>query len=212
LERLQSLIDPATTAVVTMELQQGVVGEFVLLTALRDECLAKGVLANAGRVCAAGRQLGARVVHNVAAQRNDGQGWATNCRIFGLGEKQRAETGHYPTELGTPGGDPVPELGVAPSDVIVSRMHGMSPFMSTSLDQVLRNMGVKTIIGMGVSVNLGVFGLTLNAVDLGYQVVIVRDGIAGVPREYAESVIENSLSMLATVVTADELLAAWGIP
>jgi biuret amidohydrolase len=48
-------------------------------------------------------------------------------------------------------------------------------------------------------------------VDLGYQVVIVRDGIAGVPREYADAVIENSLSMLATVVTADELLAAWGV-
>ncbi len=85
----------------------------------------------------------------------------------------------------------------------------MTPFMSTSLDQILRNLGVRTVVVTGVSVNLGVMGMVMSAVDLGYQVVLARDAVAGVPVEYAQAVIENSLSLLATVVTSDELLAAW---
>jgi nicotinamidase-related amidase len=64
-------------------------------------------------------------------------------------------------------------------------------------------------VATGVSVNLGVFGLVLTALDLGYQVVLVRDAVAGLPVEYAQSVIDNSLMLISTVVTSDELLGAW---
>jgi nicotinamidase-related amidase len=60
-----------------------------------------------------------------------------------------------------------------------------------------------------VSVNLGIFGLCMSAVDLGYQVVVVRDAVAGVPADYADRVIDGSLSLLATLTTADELCALW---
>jgi biuret amidohydrolase len=209
LDRVRALIDPATTAVVTMELQQGIVGEGVTLPALRDQCVEAGTLVAAGRVCAAARAVGARVVHCTAEHRADGAGFVANCRIFNLAHKQKASTGHFATEVGTAGAALIPELDAQRSDVVVARMHGMSPFMSTSLDQMLRNMGIKTVIATGVSVNLGVFGLVLNAVDLGYQAIVVRDAVAGVPAAYADAVIENSLSMLATIVTADELDAAW---
>jgi biuret amidohydrolase len=84
---------------------------------------------------------------------------------------------------------------------------GMTPFTSTSLDQILRNLGIKTVIATGVSVNLGVSGMTITATDLGYNVVLVRDAVAGVPAEYAQAVIQQTLSMIATVVTSDDLLA-----
>jgi biuret amidohydrolase len=74
---------------------------------------------------------------------------------------------------------------------------------------VLRNLGTRTIVLMGVSVNLGIMGAALSAVDLGYQVVLVRDAVTGLPAEYAEAVIQNSLSMIATITTADELIACW---
>jgi hypothetical protein len=41
-------------------------------------------------------------------------------------------------------------------------------------------------------------------------VVVVRDGVVGLPKEYAEALLEHSISLIATVVTADELIAAWG--
>ena len=123
--------------------------------------------------------------------------------------KLRREQGVVPTEVGTPGAALVPALGPDPGDVVVARMHGMTPFMSTSLDQMLRNMGITTVVATGVSVNVGILGLCINAVDLGYQVVLVRDAVAGLPADYAEAVIDHTLSNLATVTTADELSALW---
>ena len=86
----------------------------------------------------------------------------------------------------------------------------MTPFTGTELDAVIRNLGdPHHRCSTGVSVNLGIMGAALSALDLGYQVIVVRDAVVGLPKEYADAVIENSLSMIATIVTADELIAAW---
>jgi len=79
----------------------------------------------------------------------------------------------------------------------------------TDLDAVLRNLGVSTIIAVGVSVNVAIPSLIMDAVNSGYNVVLPRDAVAGVPRDYAEAVIDNTLSLLATVTTTAELVAAW---
>jgi nicotinamidase-related amidase len=210
-EFLRRIVEPAHTAVLTMELQQGVVGEGGILPALVQEVARTGMLSTVGRVCAAARDVGVRVVHCTAESRPDGAGSATNCKIFALGARMRREQGSGPTDMGTPGVGLVPELGQDPRDIIVPRLHGMTPFTSTSLDQILRNLGVTTVIATGVSVNLGVFGMVLTALDLGYQVVLVSDAVAGVPADYAQAVIDNSLAFISTVVTADQLLAAWGV-
>jgi biuret amidohydrolase len=208
-ERLRGLIDPATTAVVTMELQQGVVGEGVLLPALRDACIAAGTMHNAGRLCAAARMVGARVVHCTVTNRADGVGFTANSKVAALARKQRDAQGYWALEAGTVGVELMPELDVQPGDIEVTRIHGMTPFMSTSLDQILRNLGVTTLIATGVSVNIGIFGLTVNAIDLGYQTIVVSDAVAGVPVGYAQAVLDNSLSMLATIATTNDVLAAW---
>ena len=87
----------------------------------------------------------------------------------------------------------------------------MTPFTSTSLDQILRNVGIRTVVATGVSVNLGIYGMAMSALDLGYQVVIPRDAVTGVPRDFADAVLDNSLSLIATLVTADELLETWSV-
>ncbi len=205
---LRSIVDPASSAVLTMELQEGVVGPDAMMQALVAEVQRTDMLGVVRRVCDAARDAGARVVHCTAVSRPDGAGAAVNCKIFALNDRMRREQGGTPTDLGTPGAELVAGLA-DPRDVVVPRLHGMTPFMSTSLDQILRNLGVRTVVATGVSVNLGVMGMVMSAVDLGYQVVLVRDAVAGVPVEYAQAVIENSLSLLATVVTSDELLAVW---
>lgn len=207
-EFLTRILDPSTTAVLTMEMQEGVVGKAALLPALVDEVDRTGMLDVVRRVCSAARDAGARVVHCTAVSRPDGAGQAINCKIFALNEKLRRERGAGPTEIGTAGAALIAGLEDE-RDVVVPRIHGMTPFMSTSLDQILRNLGVRTVVAMGVSLNLGVIGLCLSALDLGYQVVVVRDAVAGVPTEYGQAVLDNSLSMIATIVTSEELLGAW---
>jgi nicotinamidase-related amidase len=127
-----------------------------------------------------------------------------------MNNRLRRETGTTPIDQGTEGAKLVSELGPDDRDIVVPRIHGLTPFTQTSLDQILRNMSIRTLVVIGVSVNLGIFGTVMSAVDLGYNVVIVRDGVCGVPREYAEAVLENSLSLLATIATANDVIAAWG--
>jgi biuret amidohydrolase len=203
---LARVLDPTTTAVLTMELQQGIVGSEALLPDLADEVARTGMLDAVRRTCDAARRSGARVVHCTHETRPDGAGVTENCRIFALSERHRRETGHAATEIGTPGAELVPGLE-GPGDIVIPRLTGMTPFTSTSLDQILRNLGIRTVVATGVSVNLGVYGMALSALDLGYQVVVVRDAVAGVPADYAQAVIDGSLSLIATVVTSDELVA-----
>ncbi len=210
-QRLAALVAPSTTAVLTMELQRGVVGPGGMMKALVDRVEAAGTVSAAAAVCAAARSVGARVVHCVVETRPDGAGGVVNCRILGLADRLRREGGISPTAAGSDGARLVAELGPDPRDLVVPRWHGLTPFTSTSLDQTLRNLGVTTVVATGVSVNVGVLGMCLSAVDLGYQVVLVRDAVAGVPREYADAVIEHSLAMVATVVASADLLEAWAV-
>ena len=207
-DRLRTILEPATTAVLTMELQNGIVGPGGMLPALTEELARAATLETVLRVCDVARAAGARVVHCTAVSRADGAGASDNCKIFALAARQRREQGHGATDLGTSGADLVPGLE-DPRDIVVSRLHGMTPFTSTSLDQILRNLGIRTVVATGVSVNLGVLGMAMSAMDLGYQVVIPRDAVAGVPREYADAVLDNSLSLIATLVSSEQLLDVW---
>ncbi len=57
--------------------------------------------------------------------------------------------------------------------------------------------------------NVAITNLVMDAVNAAYRVVIPRDAVAGIPADYADAVIDNTLSLLATITTTDELLAAW---
>ena len=93
---------------------------------------------------------------------------------------------------------------------MLARYHGIGPMTGTQLDSILRNLGATTIVGVGVSVNIGMTNLAFDAVNRGYQIVMPRDAVAGVPAEYAQAVIDNTLALVATVTTTAEILAAWG--
>lgn len=202
---LGELVATDHTAVLTMELQRAVVGDLATLTDLRDAAEAVGMPANAGRLCAAARAAGAGVVHCNAAFRPDRRGSAANCRMLAASMKLAGDR----LDIGQPGVENIAELDVQPSDLVVERTHGLTPFVATELDQLLRNTGVTTVVAVGNSINVGILGLVLAAVDLGYQVVVPSDAVVGVPVDYGESVMANTISLLATVTTTDALVAAW---
>lgn len=202
---LSDLITPASTAVLTMEVQRAVVGDQAALPALATEVAESGMISRLGSLCTSARAVGARVVHCTAAFRPDGAGSKANARILAASRKGAGDR----MNIGSPGVDLVPELGPDPADIVIQRVHGLTPFTSTSLDQTLRNLGITTVIATGVSLNVGVLGMVLSAVDLGYQVVVPRDAVAAIPPSYADPVFDNTVSMLATVCTTADIEAAW---
>lgn len=200
---LAALVDPAHTAVVTSEVQNGVVGERSALPALA-EAAASEMLPALGRLLPAARAAGVQVVHCTAYRRADGKGANRNARLF-LGVRKSA-VGLLP---GTPEVEVVPALGPEPEDLVLTRTHGLDPMSGTDLDPVLRNLGVRTVVVTGVSVNVAVTNLVMDAVNRGYDVVLPRDAVCGIPREYADVVIDNTLALLAAVTTTDELIGIW---
>jgi nicotinamidase-related amidase len=100
-------------------------------------------------------------------------------------------------------------IGVDDRDLVLPRLHGLSPMTGTSVDPVLRNLGRTTIVATGVSVNVAIMGLAFEAVNLGYQLVLPRDAVAGVDDRYVDAVFEHTFSLVATVTTTAALLDAW---
>lgn len=201
---LAALLAPEHTALVLQEVQNGVVGEPSVLPALAESARAVGLVPNCARLAARARELGVPVIHCTAETRGDGRGANRNARLF-LGVRRA------PVQL-LPGSDAVgvpPEIGVAAEDIVLPRYHGLGPLTGTQLDSILRNLGVTTILGVGVSVNIGMTDLAFSAVNHGYQVVLPRDAVAGVPAEYADSVIDNTLSLVTTLTTTAAVLEAW---
>ena len=86
---LRTLIDPSTTAVVTSECQNGVLGPETSLPALADAARVQAI-PNGARLLHAARVAGVQVVHAVFWRRPDYRGGNTNGRLFVAMQKHGA--------------------------------------------------------------------------------------------------------------------------
>lgn len=200
--RLAELVAPAHTALVTQELQGAVVGPDAGLAALAEEAR-RSALPNITRLLPVARAAGVRVVHCLVQRRPDGLGSNHNAKLFAVGRSGVA------IEPGSPGATLLPEFGPEPEDLVLARWHGLGPMGGTDLDAILRNLGVTTIVAVGVSLNVAIPNLVMDAVNAAYRVVLPRDAVAGIPTEYGDAVIDNTLSLLATITTTEGLLQTW---
>jgi biuret amidohydrolase len=202
---LAQLAAPAKTAIVTQECQGAVMGPNARLATLAEEAR-REALPNIARLLSAARSAGVRVVHCLVQRRPDGLGANHNARIFAGGRA------HIDIAPGSDGAQLLPELGPEPTDIVLTRWHGVGPMGGTDLDPILRNLGVSTIVAVGVSLNVAIPNLVMDAVNAAYRVVLPRDAVAGFPTDHGNAVIDYTLSLLATVTTTDDLLRAWTQP
>ncbi|MFD8570199.1 cysteine hydrolase [Streptomyces sp. NPDC059639] len=203
-EKLVELLDPAGTVLLTVECQQGVVGTDSALPELADEARKSGALVRVARLVAAAHESGVQVLHAVAERRPDGRGANRNGRLFRAAERLPVQqlTGSRAVRI-------APPIEVADEDLVVRRLHGLSPIAGTDVDPLLRNFGCRTLVVTGVSANVAIPNAVFDAVNLGYDVVVPGDAIAGVPSDYTPAMIRNTLALVATVTTTQDVLAAW---
>jgi nicotinamidase-related amidase len=201
---LAALVAPARTALVLQEVQNGVVGTPAVLPALAEAAAAIDLVGNCARLAHAARAAGITVVHCTAETREDRKGANHNARLFGGVQKSAVRLLPGSAAVGVPAA-----IGVDPADIVLPRYHGLGPMTGTQLDPILRNLGVTTIVGVGVSLNVGMTNLAFDAVNRGYQIVLPRDAVAGVPADYAEAVLANTLNVVATLTTTPEIVRAW---
>jgi nicotinamidase-related amidase len=206
-EELSELLDPATTVLLTVECQNGVVGAESALPELAKEARASGVLARIAQLVAGAHESGVQVVHAIAERRPDGRGANHNARLFRAAERLPVQqvSGTIAVRVAAP-------IEVADEDLVVRRLHGLSPIAGTDVDPLLRNLGCRTLIVTGVSANVAIPNAVFDAVNRGYTAVVPGDAIAGVPADYTPAMVRNTLALVATITTTDEVLTCFKRP
>lgn len=199
---LAEIAAPGHTAIVTQELQGAVVGPNAGLRALA-RAAQRQALPSIERLLPVAREAGVQIVHCLVQRQPSGRGANHNAPIFAMGTRQ------VDISPGSEGATLLPEFGPAPDDVVLHRWHGVGPMGGTDLNAILRNLGVTTIVAVGVSVNIAITNLVMDAVNAGYRVVVPRDAVAGIPDDYADAIIDNTIALLATVTTTSDLIATW---
>ncbi|MDH2390156.1 MULTISPECIES: cysteine hydrolase [Streptomyces] len=204
---LAGQLDPATAALLTVECQRGVVGVDSALPELAAQARSSGALHRVARLVAGAHEAGVQVLHAIAERRPDGRGSSSNARLFAAAPRLPVQQ-----HSGTTAVRVAPPIEVADEDLIVRRLHGLSPIAGTDVDALLRNLGCRTLVVVGVSANVAIPNAVFDAVNLGYTAVVPRDAIAGVPADYTPAMVRNTLALVATVTTTDEVLACWKRP
>jgi nicotinamidase-related amidase len=179
-------MDPKTTAVLTLDIQQGI------LDLAPD---AHSVVPAATEVTLRGREHGMFIVHvglgfepgypEIPAQ---SPLWG-QLRDLGLFVKG-SPSSQFPSTLRDS------------SDTVVYKQR-VSGFTETPLDLILRSKGVKTLVLMGISTSHIVFSTMRSAIEKDYACVIIRDGCYDTEQD-VHVLFEKVFSRESTVMTADE--------
>jgi nicotinamidase-related amidase len=102
----------------------------------------------------------------------------------------------------------VAELQPEPRD-IVFQMRRPDGFVGTDFDLMLRSNGVRTIAIGGVATEGGVEGTARSARNLGYEVVILKDGVGSRSRELHELALRLMEQTHFDLAAASEIAEIW---
>ena len=181
-------LDPATTALVLIDLQNGIVGSD---TAPRS---GSAVVAAAKDLAARFREARAPVVLVHVGWRNDAE--------------RPSQAVDKPMPI--PAGGTPPEWmtlvdGLRQDGDIVVLKHHWGAFTGTDLDLQLRRRGVKTIVLAGIATNMGVESTLRSAWELSYDIVVVEDVCASRSAEMHAFAIQTIFPQLSRVVQAEDI-------
>ena len=191
-------------ALIVFECHEGVLGERSFLPGLAAAARDAGLVARIAALAECARESAVPVVYCTRRTPSDGSDDGSN---LPLQRRLRARGGGQAS--GPDLGDIVAGLKPARTDVVVDRERGLTGFHETRLDDVLRRAAVQTVVLTGVSLNLGVLGTAIEAVNRGYCVVLPTDCVVADPAGYAESLLRHTLRNIAFLGTSDDVRAVW---
>lgn len=190
-------------ALIISECQRGVIEpEFAMFGGLVEQVAERGIVSKIAALASQFRALGLPVLHAHVAHNKDYVGMPRTSLVVSLAAKMGA------MQVGSEGVEPVPELAPEEGDIVHTRSFALVGFHGTDLDSQLRHRGITTLVMVGVSSNIAIPGMALCASDLGYQVIVPEDCIAGASAETHAFSIEHNLPLYSTLTTSDALVKA----
>jgi nicotinamidase-related amidase len=188
---------PKATALLLVDLQQGTCGDAQPRPDPDFDRRFRAVtLPAAQRVLAAAREGGLEVIHAVIANLTaDGRDRSLDYKRCGMG---------FPP--GSRGAEVIPELAPLADELVLPKSSS-SPFSSTVLDYLLRNLGVRTLVVIGLLTDQCIDHTVKDAADRGYRVVCVHDACQAVTPERHAAALECFAGYGEQISSADFVAA-----
>lgn len=201
-------LDPAKAALLVVELQNDMVhedhlGQKGLGSALAEAVHRRGVLAKVGALLPVARSAGVPIFYiNVASKPGFPR---PKARIYALAGKRGASLVE-----GTWGAETHVAVAPAPSDFVLTRTTSVDGSYGTGLYSILAQLKREQLCVCGISTTLAVEGIVRASLNRGYEMFVIEDCCAGVPQEWHDWSIRNTLPLLATITSAADVAAALG--
>ena len=183
-------LDKRKTGLVVIDLQRGITS----MEAKPNDV--KTVISNAAKLAAAFREnrMPVFLVHVVFSKETS---------LQPVADFVAPSRGEVPPDWA----DIVPELGPAPSDVVITKRQ-WGAFTGTDLDLRLRRGGLDTIVLAGISTTYGVESTARFAYEYGYQQVFAEDAMSDRSSEAHKNAIEFVLKRIGRVRKTADILQA----
>jgi nicotinamidase-related amidase len=183
-------IDKSKTALVVIDLQQGIVGRQTAPYA------ADVVVKNAAALAEAFRKNGLQVFLVRVTPSPDGKDALRPVVDVSM-----------PFQIPPPGwADIVPEIGPKEGDFVITK-HQWGAFYGTELDLELRRRGLATIVLCGISTNIGIESTARFAYEYGYNQVFAEDAMAALSAEEHAHAVTKIFPRIGLVRKTGEILA-----
>ena len=185
-------IRPASTALLLMDLQNGIVGSYPETDRLIERLLVAR---------AAAREAGVTVGYvRVALTADDVAAMPATSQFAGAVASGRLDAEAPATQI---------DERIAPADGdIVVRKSRVGAFSTTDLREQLRERGIDTLVLAGVATSGVVLSTVRDAADRDYRILVLEDGCADRDPEVHRVLLEKVLPRQATVTTVDAFVAA----
>jgi nicotinamidase-related amidase len=201
-------LDPKRTALVIIDMQyldahrdygMGADAKKMGITAKYDyyfNQLDNVVIPNTQKLLATCREAGIQVIYPRIAS------LVSDCRDVSLEHKR--------IKLMAPAksreADILDEIKPLENEIVISK-GASGVFNSTAIDQILRNLGIDTLLMTGVVTNYCVETAVRDAGDRGYNVVLIEDACAAMTAEHQRMALEILSNVYCVVQTTDQVIS-----
>ncbi len=182
-------LDPKSTALVLIDLQNAIVSRQLAPHAAAD------VVARSAALAEAVRASGGTVVYVHVL--------VTDILSLPADRPNPRTSGPIPPEAS----ELAPAAGFREGDVLITKRQ-WGAFYGTNLEQQLRRRGIRSIIMAGIATNMGVESTARAAHDQGYELVFAEDAMTSLNAEFHQFSVQNIFPIMGRVRSSAEILEA----